>query len=132
MIGVDTLCGVLSSSVLGEKGELASCRLLLGWNWMAWETVPPSTSVAPGSICSVPLPLTLLSASCCSPSVKSAAASIVPLFRMPPAPPVTVPLPTSAPPASIWTVCAASEPLKNALPLSITSSVPPTVRLAVL
>jgi hypothetical protein len=99
---------------------------------MAWETVPLSISVAPASIRSVPVPVTLPSVSCCSPSVKSAVASIVPLLTMPPAPAVTVPLPTSAPPRSIWTVWALGAPLKNALPPLITSSVPPTVRLAVL
>ena len=121
---------------------MANCAAVLGANWMAWvdATEPPSSSVAPASMASVPVPVTLLvTLRRCRPSVRSATASIVPLLTIEPPPrALRVPPPLSVPPfnpplpASTWTIGAPSVPVKRAVPPASTSKVPPTVRLAVL
>ena len=89
---------------------------------------------------SVPVPVTLfVRLRRCSPSVRSATASIVPLLTIGP-PPSALRVP---PPLSVSAVQPAAAgvdlddrgaevPVKRAVPPAATSSVPPTVRLAVL
>ena len=73
-------------------------------------TAPSSSSMAPASICSVPLPaMSFLISSRCRPRVRSAIASIVPLLVIAP---LITPAPFNRPPLSTSTVAAVTRPVR--------------------
>ncbi len=89
--------GAWSSRVLGENGRFEGDAKSMVW---FGPIAAVAISVAPASTVTVPLPARgLASVSCCSPSVRSATASIVPSLTIAPPPEAdNVPLPLSTPP----------------------------------